>query len=678
MIGMPDPMMSGGMPPAPQSDDPILDQLLAGQQIAPIDPEAMLPPSQRKGYMKLPDEGYITEVVKSDQRRYQRLIDRFARDLALYRQKAMPNVPPGFDPLKEIAFKSATISNVVNKLTNMSSAADWRYQVPFQDEKSKANSQIVENWLAYLRQCELTHYAEANGEAALQWFEFFYLYQYGHLVARILPDPEDDRNPFHDDLIDPSVCFPQYSGTKKGMVRMSMIYEANVLDVLSTYSRYDDSLESRIVSDLGYTKGDIGRYFNETGEVKEYWDTWNRAIYFRDIQILRGSHELGYIPFVYMRARGEPASSGSPRNGTYEMDEYNNAIIASGTREDLEEKGVSVYHHIKNTNSMSEVVFTLMLSEVIKSQNPAVIEYMAPQLWNNPPPPMKHGPGASNRRVLNAQQVEIVPTSPRPTDVSPVLNKVQADTVEGSINPAMYGSMDGSNIAGFAVESLISAARDTILPYTQAFQAYQAAKAKIKAKMYTTHLYPLIGAMPTPMEGEYGSAPTQDITPEIIKSTGYKFTVEMIGVSDSALPAMINVSAQAVKEGLWSRRKAMEKLGEKDPAKMLQDIILERAVEHPEIMENVIIPQMFAKNGQNDLAYLWGMLVVMPKMMQTIQGVMGGMGGMPGLPGMGGGGPGNGPPPPSGPQAQGNPGQTATGARGLPTGPLPGQGRGPA
>jgi hypothetical protein len=290
---------------------------------------------------------------------------------------------------------------------------------------------------------------------------------------------------------------------------------------------------------------------------------------------------------------------------------------------------------------------------------------------------MKHGPGASNRRVLNAQQVEIVPTSPRPTDVSPVLNKVQADTVEGSINPAMYGSMDGSNIAGFAVESLISAARDTILPYTQAFQAYQAAKAKIKAKMYTTHLYPLIGAMPTPMEGEYGSAPNADITPDIITSTGYKVTVEMIGVSDSALPAMINVSAQAVKEGLWSRRKAMEKLGEKDPAKMLQDIILERAVEHPEIMENVIIPQMFAKNGQNDLAYLWGMLVVMPKMMQTIQGVMGGMGGMPGLPGMGGGGPGNGPPPPSGPQAQGNPGQTATGQRGNPTGPLPGQGRGP-
>jgi hypothetical protein len=562
----------------------------------------------------------------------------------------------------------------------MSSAADWRYVVPFKDEQSKITSQIVENWYSYLRQCEEEDYTHGGGDASLQWSEFWYLYQYGRVVARILPDIGDDRHPFHEDLVDPGICYPSFGNTKEGLVRMSMIYDSTVLNVIKGFGKYLPDLEQKIVNKLGYTKGDVGRYFNETGTVYEYWDSWNRAVYFRDIEIIRGSHELGFVPFVYITARGEPAGMGTPRNGDYRLDEYNNLISATGTREDLEEKGVSVYHHIRNTHKMTEVVYTLLISEVLKSQNPSTIEYMAPQLWGTPPPPLKHGPGATNRRVLNAQDVQIVPTSPRPTDVSPVINQLQSATVEGSINPAMYGSMDGSNIAGFAVESLISAARDTVLPYTQAWQSFQASKAKMKGQMYVKVIYPATGVpMQTPMEGQYGNSPSADVTPDGVQSTGYKVEVEMIGVSDSALPAMMNVAAQGIKEGIWSRRKAMEKLGEKDPARMIQDIILERAIEHPEIMENVVIPQMFAKNGQDDMAYVWGMLVVMPKLMQTMQGLMG-MGGPGGMPPSSGGMPGL-PPPPSGPPVANGPQPNGASNPMMgrnpapPTGPQPGQGR---
>jgi hypothetical protein len=126
----------------------------------------------------------------------------------------------------------------------------------------------------------------------------------------------------------------------------------------------------------------------------------------------------------------------------------------------------------------------------------------------------------------------------------------------------------------------------------------------------------------------------------------------------------------------------MEKLGEKDPAKMFQDIIVERAIEHPDIMENIIIPQMMIQQGQQDLAYMWGVLVVMPKLIQTMGSMMGGgappgmagPGGMtpslPGMPGL--------PPGPSGPQANGQSNPMAGRAQGPPTGPMPGQGRGPA
>lgn len=376
------------------------------------------------------------------------------------------------------------------------------------------------------------------------------------------------------------------------------------------------------------------------------------------------------------------------------LDEYNNLVGVGTTREDLVEKGVSVFHHILNTNRMSEIVYTLLLSETLKAQNPAYITYSMPQMAGVLPPPLKTGPGAANQRVLNQQKVEMVPTSPRPTDTSPVMNKIQADTVEGSVNPAMYGSMDGSNIAGFAVQELMSAARDTITPYTEAFTRFQALKAKMRGRQYVSH----IGVMQTinvPMEGKYGSAPTAELTPAIMKSTGNKVTVEMIGVSDSALPAMMNVSAGLVKEGLWSRRKAMEKLGERDPARMIRDIIGERAIEHPDIMENVIIPQVFLQNGQQELAYMWGMLVVMPKMMKVVSELMamGGGGMMPpgmmGMPGMPPGPPGGVPQIPGGPGSPGQPPPTSGGSSnagvgpppgppGRPTGPNPGQGRGPA
>jgi hypothetical protein len=690
---------SSPVPAGPQSFasqlpvvDPVLDQLTQQTSGLPpivIDVEATLPDNKRRGYIPMPDEGYISHAVNSDFEYYRPLFNRFARDLTHYRQKALPNVPPLFDPNLEVAFRSATLSNIVNKLTNMVSGTDWRINVPFKDEQSKQNSQIVENWYDYCRECEKQAYTIASGDGSLQWAEFFYLFLYGRVYCRILPDIYDEEHPFKEELLDPSTCMPIWGNDKEGLIRFTRKYSARVVDVLHTYGRTDGDLSQRVSEAMGFRLDDVGHYFNETGDVVEYWDTWNRFVSFRGVPILQDSHKLGYVPVVAVQARGEPKGLITPDAAhIIQLDEYNNMIGVGTTREDLVEKGVSVFHHIINTNKMAEIVYTLLLSETLKAQNPAYITYSAPQMAGVMPPPLKTGPGAANQRVLNQQKVEMVPTSPRPTDTSPVMNKIQADTVEGSVNPAMYGSMDGSNIAGFAVQELMSAARDTIQPYTQAFTQYQALKAKMRGRQYISHIA-VTSTIMVPMEGQYGSSPSAELTPQIMKSTGGKVTVDLIGVSDSALPAMMNVSSGLVKEGLWSRRKAMEKLGEKDPARMLRDIIGERAIEHPDIMENVIIPQVFIQNGQQDLAYMWGMLVVMPKMMKVMSDLMAMGGGMM-PPMMGGPMMAGGPPPmPGGPGLQGQaPPSSGGGANGgvgspgqppgRPTGPNPGQGRGPA
>lgn len=675
--------MSEGMPFV----DPVLMQLMMQGQKPLLNPELVKPKTERKGYRPLPSPEEMVVMALQDQDYYRLLISRFNKDLKLYRQKHPLNVPPLFNRMKEVAWREATVSNVVNKLANMLSAVDWQHEVPFKNEESKNNSQIVENWFDYCRMCEEETYAIKGGDASLQWDEFWYFLVYGRAIARILPDYDDPEHPFNEDLLSPATCYPRYGDSKEGMIRLTRIYESSVIDVLGTYGKWNAkkgrNLEEAIRDSIGYGINSIGEAYNQTGRLIEYWDPWNRGVIWRDVVVLHDSHELGVIPFVHVVARGEPRSVVTPEGfNDYEPDENGNVPMSMHSREDLTEKGVAVFHHIVNTNRLTEILYTLLLTEALKGPNPATVTYSTPQLMNIATPPIDTSAGAANQRILNQQRVEAIPTSPRPTDTSPVLNRAQANMVEGTINPAMYGNMDGSNIAGFAVESLVAAAKDTTLPYQQGFERFQALKAKLRARLYLEKLAPAGITQSVAMEGKYGSSPSSDLTPEIMQSTGFKVTVKMIGISDSALPMMSNAAAQNIKEGLWSRRYGMEKLGIKDPGKMLSDIIAERAIEHPQIMENYVIPQIFLRNGQQDMAYLWAMTVVMPKVMTTLGEVMGmmgpaGMGGdMPGMPptpgteampGM--------PQAPAGPQANGMSNPMMGRDMGRPTGPMSGQGR---
>jgi hypothetical protein len=701
------PMMTGGPPPVDPNaaaGDPVLGNMLATlPELPPFDPWAGVPDTQKPGYMPKFDAGVWQELANLDQEQYKDLLKRFSRDLALYRKRISAK-PPGFDKQKEIAFKSATIANIVNKLTNMAAPLDARFEVPFKDETSKEHSQIMENWYGYLRKCEEIEYAVSGGASSLQWDEFFYLFLYGRLCCRILPNLSRPEHPFDVELVDPATVFPVWGGATEGLVRLTHRRSMSAIDVISTYMPVSENLYERMQDSLmkqfDFAPGEVSRSFYIERELIEGWDTWNQWVSWGDVEILNEPHKLGYVPWVYVMAKGEPRGMTTPE-GKYWVSDWEDpddpeTWVAVSDTVDLAEKGVSVFHHIINSDRMSEVVYTLLVTEVIKASNPATITYSASQMAGVAPPPLNFKPGGNNQRTLNAQRVEIAPTSPRPTDTSPVMGKLSSDITEGSVNPAMYGAVEGSNIAGFAIESMIAAAKDTVLPYLHGWEIYQQSKATIYAKQYRDKILP-IGSMSIPMEGKYGSSPAIDVTADVIQSAGTKVTVDLIGVSDQQLPMLVNAAGAAVERGFWSRRKAMEKLGEKDPSKMIQDIIIERALEHPEMMENFLIPINFIRAGQKDLADLWVLMIVMPKVQQLMaqmlpqgMGAMGGVqasgaaipGGPPGAPpGMpsGGGTPpgpamlGAGAPEPNG---QSNP--MAGRARGAPTGPQPGQGRGPA
>lgn len=690
--------MMGGDPPDQPPMDPIMAAMMAAAPPPlPFDPLAGLKDSEKPGYMPHWDAGVWLAVANADQEHYAKLIRRFSRDVRLYRT-AYSATPPDFDPRTEIAFRSATVPNVVNKLTNMASALDFRYLIPFRDEVSKQHSQIAENACAYWRTCEAIGYAETGGHSSLQWDEFFYLFLFGRICKRILPAPQKtDGYPFDTELIDPSTVFPVWGGSGDGLIRITHRRSMSAIDVVATYASYAPNLPTKLKQAMSETwdVSDDPAMWHQQGELIEGWNAWSRWVSWRGITILEMDHKLGYVPFVYVMAKGEPRGMTTPMGGYYDTMEWDGTTASLETvvrgvneAEDEAEKGVSVFHHIIQTNRMVEIFYTILVNETLKSQDPPTITYAAPQMAGQAPPPLSYKRKANNQRVLNAQRVEIAPTSPRPTDISPVLNKLAGDITEGSINPAMYGGVEGSNIAGFAIESMIAAAKDTILPYLRGFEIVQQMQARIQLRQYRAHILP-VQSITIPMEGRTGAVSTADLTREVMDGAGTQVSCEVVGVSDQALPMLVNAAGGAVERGFWSRRKAMEKLGEKDPGRMISEIIIERALEHPEMMENFLIPITFIRAKQKDLADLWVLMIVMPKIQMLMSKMLGPGGGAPppamaGIAAAMGGGPGGGPPgglPPMGPGGMEQNGQSnpmAGRAMGPPTGPDPGQGRGPA
>lgn len=690
------PGMNGMAPPAMPFGDPILGQMEA--QPPPMgvyDAEISLPRRLKTGYVPKIDPAVWRELGNQDEQHYQRLLWRFSRDTDLYRGKNSA-VPPGFDPKRELAYRSATLSNVVNKLTNMCAPLDFRYIIPFKDEPTKKASQIVENWHTYNRHCEEFEYATSGGHSSLAQDEWLYNLLYGRICARVLPAPEHPNHPFRVTLLDPSTVFPVWGGDGEGLVRVTHKRPMTAIDVIATYLPYAPNLTERlkdsVAEKFGFESQEYHRFYYVQRDLWEMWNTWSKCVFWGDTLITLDDHELGFVPFIYTMARGEPRGMRTPQGRSYRSsvydweDDYPEEWISTDDVYDESEKGISVFHHIIKTNKMSEVVYSLLMTQILQASRPSTINYVGQTGWGELPKPLDLKPGGTNYRRLNVDNVEIVPTSPRPTDASPVIQRLLGEVAEGTINPAMFGNVEGSNIAGYAIESMVAAAKDTVLPYLKNYELFQAMKAEMQTRLYRDVILP-DGMMTIPLEGRYGTQPSADVTAEVIDQVGTKVTVEMIGVSDQQLPMLVNAAGAAVERGFWSQRKAMEKLGEKDPDRMLREIIIERGMQHPEMMENFLIPVMMIQNNQRDMAELWTLLVVMPKiqaMMAQMMGPMGGMMGAPpgggGPPAMGPGGPPPGAPPmlppgPGGPEVNGQSNPNALRARGAPTGPEPGQGR---
>lgn len=605
----PMPGMGGG--------DPVLDQLMQQAEVGSQSVRRM--ERERRGKVKRPPKEDIESIANRDKERYATLRDRFTRDVALFRQHSS-FLPKSFKEDREMPVQSAEFSTLVNKVSNMFAGVSQIYEIDFDTMQEEKSAQVIEDALYDFRKRAKRAYARNVG-GSLQRDEFWYMSLYGRYVKRILPDLTDRRNPWNEDLLDPATCFPTFGGGKRGMVRMVRVYNATAGEVIADYGHAVPDLEKKLAKKLGYESyTSASDWLHEDGQVIEYWDTWWRYVSFRGEEVMPvTAHELGEVPFVYETVGGEPAGMASPGGAWQAWDArtHSNTRYTSDNQQDLSEKGVSLFHYLVNTHKVKEMLMTILFNEVEKATDPATVTYRAPHLGGTEPHPLDTKRGGSNYRQMNFEQVEGVPTSPRPTDFAPLYQTIQQEMMEGSLSPGAFGSEQGSNVTGSGMDAMINNMKDFVLPYIVGWENAQAREAEMKLNQYRDVISQSI-TLSIPAHGVDGKGDGEinQLTVTDIDAVGTTVDVKMTGMTMQNEAQLIAAMNQAVQAGFYSQRHAMSKLNVENPTRMLNEIITEKAMQHPEVMENFIIPEGFAAIGADDLVKMWMQLVVMPKMAQ--------------------------------------------------------------
>lgn len=427
------------------------------------DPETgvreLSPPSE-------PREDQCKDWVTNDALLYADRQRQFAEDLRLYRQMTT-GVAKGFDPDADSAFWDAEATVQVNKVAAMVAEAPVRIQYPWRtlaEREAAADMEafarwFIETWKSYHRR--------------LQWDMGWYALIYGRVVTQVSCDLDDGDYPWWVDLHDPATCFPIYGRGKHGMLRMSRRFVAATGDLLD---EFDPTGEEGLARKLGEQKGGRGKKAN--GEldwtadrtVEQVYTRWHRWTAVDGITVDLTAHEYGVVPFVENLAPGEASTASAPDTpGDPSLEKLSRADIKRGAggqsstsrQRDVARKGQSFFHAIRGQLRQREKVLGLHMTALEQAVNPAMVEITA-----NPKgmAPTDLSPGTRNQNRPGEQRNPAIP-APRPFDASTILAQLNAEIAKGLLPDVIFGQTEGSNITGFASDSLIAAAKDRIGPY---------------------------------------------------------------------------------------------------------------------------------------------------------------------------------------------------------------------
>ena len=123
------------------------------------------------------------------------------------------------------------------------------------------------------------------------------------------------------------------------------------------------------------------------------------------------------------------------------------------------------------------------MTSLEQAVNPAVLETSP---YPEPPAALDQGPGGRNYRRQGETTTPIVP-SPAPMQSQQILSVLNAEIAKGLLPNVIFGQTEGSNITGFASDSLMAAAKDRIQPYFSGTEQHLADAISLATRLFYNH-----------------------------------------------------------------------------------------------------------------------------------------------------------------------------------------------
>lgn len=433
----------------------------------------------------MPEAGRFNDWITADELLWADFLRRYEQDLRIYRQLDT-GVFPQFSPDSDAYYISTEPTVQVNKIAAMIAGSPITVTYPWRNFHEREAASRMESFALWFLERWQTYHRQGNSE--LGWDMSLYALIAGRVAVLVSCDLDDGDYPWWVELLDPATVFPVWGKGKHGMLRCSRRYAVTVGDVLDEFDPDGSSdLADKIAAKR--EKGSINDVdLTQEGDFTECITRWHRYCAFDGIEIMRTAHEYGEVNVIYNLAPGEPGSASSPASaGTgLTASDIKRGFGGKGTtsrQRDQAQKGQSFYHPVKAALRQREKVLALHMLSMEQTVNPAT-NTTTP--YSRPPEPMDFTPGKPNYR-RPGEVTQPANPSPAPLQSDVLLQNTAAELRKGLLPDVIFGATEGSNISGFASDSLMAAAKDRIQPYFSIVEATYVDALMLAGRLFYNH-----------------------------------------------------------------------------------------------------------------------------------------------------------------------------------------------
>jgi hypothetical protein len=533
---------------------------------------------------------------------------------------------------------------------------DWAAEAPFRSTIDQEEADAKEDLIHYAWECFMRQHTRA-GNSHLKITLPDILMKYGMLVGFASVDPGDDECGIRMRMIDPATCFPVHEG-HRGLGVMYRIYNATAAQVIGDFGDPEGKVERKIKRIVGQSQGNDGTFDRSwEGEVVEYWDRNWLVVAFEDQQILIREHGYACVPFVVTYG------GFGQQNFTTTRDVY---VHGEGRTWNRPGYGVNGFNPRQDDmgriaqpfwarrfrqHDLGEAVGGRFLTALRKSIKPPVMvkqtiasgEINEVEIdWNE----------EGQTFIGDGDDILPMPTIPSPEIVTRVMEMLATGKATSMATGIMMGQSPHSQASGSAIDMLAQTGYTRWASVVLGCQTFIAEFSELILSLYRDWglllgMEPNIGTLYVPRRNpnpRTGGAPVHEVTPDLLRRTGIRITVNFYKFNPSSVAALAQGLAVFKSMGIMPKLDAIKLAGfSADAQGTLRRVEEEQLADVPEVKQERTLSRLVKEAEEAKLRgdpdsheERLGKAIFIAGMMQRAQQIgqpgAGGGGGMP--PGM--------------------------------------------